>query len=215
MLSINPGGLGVAIGKALRSKGYNLALLYAPFEADKVDSTLSSNFGDDGHDTAVHKYCCDITSDLSVQEAFSAIDNCLSASSGKVLPSILINTAGYVSLHPLETTPTEEIVKHLHVNLLGPILVAQAFAKLYFTYSDKYKDAMPPGRIVNIASQAAHVALAQHGSYCASKAGLVGATRSMASEWGPRGITANSISPGPVMTDLGKKAWGADDVREA
>jgi NAD(P)-dependent dehydrogenase (short-subunit alcohol dehydrogenase family) len=36
----------------------------------------------------------------------------------------------------------------------------------------------------------------------------------MASEWGPRGITANSISPGPVWTELGKRAWSERGVRE-
>jgi NAD(P)-dependent dehydrogenase (short-subunit alcohol dehydrogenase family) len=54
----------------------------------------------------------------------------------------------------------------------------------------------PPGRIVSISSQAAHAALHRHGAYCASKAGLLGLTRSMASEWGGRGITANTVSGG-------------------
>lgn len=67
---------------------------------------------------------------------------------------------------------------------------------------------------MNIASQAAHIALPDHGAYCASKAGLVGLTRSMASEWGGRGVTCNSVSPGPVWTELGKKAWADDKVRE-
>lgn len=204
----------MAIGKALRLKGYNLALLYAPFEADKLDATLSEAYDQDKDVSTITSYCCDITAETSVKNAFSEIEAYLGSRGGNLLPSVLINTAGYVSLNPLETTPTEEIVKHLHVNLLGPILLAQAFARLYFKHMEDHKDQMPPGRIVNIASQAAHVALMQHGPYCASKAGLVGVTRSMASEWAGRGITANSISPGPVMTDLGRKAWGADDVRE-
>ena len=72
----------------------------------------------------------------------------------------------------------------------------------------------PGGRIVNLASQAAHVALHHHGAYCASKAGLIGLTKCMASEWGPKGITSNSISPGPVWTELGKKAWADQKQRE-
>ena len=72
----------------------------------------------------------------------------------------------------------------------------------------------PGGRIVNLASQAAHVALDKHGAYCASKAGLVGLTKCQANEWGKHGITANTVSPGPVWTALGKKAWGDDAVRE-
>ena len=43
----------------------------------------------------------------------------------------------------------------------------------------------------------------------------MGLTRSMAREWGGRGITANTVSPTVAWTELGKKAWGDDDVREA
>jgi NAD(P)-dependent dehydrogenase (short-subunit alcohol dehydrogenase family) len=135
-----------------------------------------------------------------------------------VFPSILINTAGYVSLSDMEMTPPEETMKHLTTNVLGPMLCSQAFARLYFAASkaaESSANPSPPGRIVNIASQAAHVALPRHGAYCASKAALLGLTRSMASEWGGRGITANSISPTVAWTALGKKAWGEDSVREA
>lgn len=125
-----------------------------------------------------------------------------------------ITCSGYITLKPLETFPTDEALKHLMINLYGPMLTAQAFARLYLGRSKDTNNA-PPGRIVNIASQAAHIALWHHGPYCASKAGLIGATRSMASEWGPHGITSNSISPGPVWTELGKKAWADQKAREA
>lgn len=192
-----------------------MALLYAPFEAENLEATLTSEYGGGGQTSVITTYCCDISNATAVLAAFNAIEQHLVISGGNVLPSILINAASYVSLHPLETTPALETVKHLHVNLLGPMLLAQAFANLYFKYTGTYKNSMPPGRIVNIASQAAHAALVQHGAYCASKAGLIGATRSMAFEWAGRGITANSISPGPVMTDLGEKAWESETVRAA
>ena len=128
-------------------------------------------------------------------------------------PSILINSAGYVNLTPLEDTPPEDIMKHYMINLFGPTLTGQAFARLYFQAKADKADG-PGGRIINIASQAAHVALPDHGAYCASKAGLLGLTRSQASEWGHREITANTISPGPVWTALGKKAWADDKMRE-
>lgn len=99
------------------------------------------------------------------------------------------------------------------VNLYGPTLTGQAFARAYLRAKAKQSD-VPGGRIVNIASQAAHVALDQHGAYCASKAGVMGLTRSQAMEWGKHGITANTISPGPVWTALGKKAWADQKVRE-
>jgi NAD(P)-dependent dehydrogenase (short-subunit alcohol dehydrogenase family) len=63
------------------------------------------------------------------------------------------------------------------------------------------------GKIINIASQAATVALKYHVAYCASKAGMLGLTRVLAYEWAGRGVTVNAISPTVVMTELGRRAW--------
>ncbi|KAF2725865.1 NAD(P)-binding protein [Polychaeton citri CBS 116435] len=218
------GGIGSAAGKLLHSQGAKVALLYAPFEKDKLQSALKKTYGQeaDGSSSNIKPYECDVTNPQSVQKAFKNI-----ASDGAAFPSMLINSAGYIDLSPLEHHAAEEVVKHYNVNLLGPTLTSQAFTLLYKescgfvrmageedVISDKDKSRFPGGRIVNIASQAAHVALRNHGAYCASKAGLVGLTRSMASEWGPHGITANSISPGPVWTELGMKAWADEKQRE-
>lgn len=146
------------------------------------------------------------------------IDPTSGSPSNRAFPSFLINTAGYVSLSDMEITPPEETLKHLTTNLFGPMLCSQAFARLYFAASkaaESSPNPPPPGRIVSISSQAAHVALHRHGAYCASKAGLLGLTRSMASEWGGRGITANTVSPTVAWTDLGRKAWGEPNVKEA
>jgi NAD(P)-dependent dehydrogenase (short-subunit alcohol dehydrogenase family) len=63
------------------------------------------------------------------------------------------------------------------------------------------------GRIINLASQAATVALDQHAAYCASKFAVVGLSKVLASEWAGRGVTVNTVSPTVVLTDLGRKAW--------
>ncbi|GFG08351.1 short chain dehydrogenase/reductase family oxidoreductase, putative [Aspergillus lentulus] len=210
------GGLGSSIGKKLREQGARLAILYAPFEAARRDELLRSGYGGVSSD-AIRTYECDITSPASVESAFSALERETirpsATHSNGGFPGILINTAGYVSLSDMEVTPPEETMKHLTTNVLGPILCSQAFARLYFAASktaESSANPSPPGRIVNIASQAAHVALPRHGAYCASKAALLGLTRSMASEWGGRGITANSVSPTVAWTALGKKALGEE-----
>ena len=60
---------------------------------------------------------------------------------------------------------------------------------------------------INLASQAASVALDQHVAYCASKFAVVGMSKVLASEWAGRGVTVNTVSPTVVLTDLGRKAW--------
>lgn len=203
----------------MREQGARLAVLHAPFETARRDELLEAGYG--ANTEGIRTYECDIASPESVQSAFSSLEKEMikPLSSEKVFPSVLINTAGYVSLSDMEITPPEETVKHLNTNVLGPMLCSQAFARLYFAASkaagELSTSPQPPGRIVSISSQAAHTALHRHGAYCASKAALLGLTRSMASEWGGRGITANTVSPTVVWTALGQKAWGVDSVREA
>ncbi|KAL4808124.1 dehydrogenase with different specificitie [Aspergillus unguis] len=221
------GGLGSSIGKRLRAEGAKLAILYAPFEADRRDELLHAGYHDSPKATTatdIRTYACDITSPASVQEAFTSLTKEMISPdlppNERAVPSILINTAGYVSLSDMHLTPPEETLKHLTTNVYGPMLCAQAFANLYFDYTKTQaakssgNEAIVPGRIVNLASKAAHVALHQHGAYCASKAAVLGLTRCMASEWGPRGITANTVSPTVAWTELGRKAWGAERVKE-
>lgn len=218
------GGIGTKVALSLRAQKARLALLYAPFETSRVEPTLRDVFDTTTKDADVRAYECDITSPTSVDTAFAAINADFNNQHTQpdalvACPSILVNAAGYVALSPLEETEAADMVKHFDINLLGPMLVSQAFARMYFAAGKEIAESktkhkvLPPGRIVSIASQAAHVALEQHGAYCASKAGLVGLTRCMASEWARTGITANTVSPGPVWTELGKKAWGNDEVR--
>jgi NAD(P)-dependent dehydrogenase (short-subunit alcohol dehydrogenase family) len=219
------GGLGSSIGKKLHQQGASVAILYAPFEASRRDELLELGYGAKaGNMDNIHTYACDITSPDSVQSAFDSLLHQTPSPTSpteKSFPSILINTAGYVSLSNMEHTPPEETLKHLTTNILGPMLCSQAFARSYFAASQSAQaqsstsSPPPPGRIVSISSQAAHAALHRHGAYCASKAGLLGLTRCMASEWGGRGITANTVSPTVAWTELGKKAWGEDTVRRA
>ena len=200
------------MGKLLLSQGHKLALLYAPFEKPSVAPVLEQVYGSSAP-ANISTYACDITSATSVNEAFQAIENDPEVKGGGAFPWALVNSAGYVNLSKLEETDPEDIMRHYMINLYGPTLTGQAFARLFLAHK-KAVGQDRPGRIVNISSQAAHVALDNHGAYCASKAGVLGLTRCQANEWGKHGITSNSVSPGPVWTALGKKAWADERVRE-
>src|SRR3546814_3463443 len=58
------------------------------------------------------------------------------------------------------------------------------------------------GRVIVVSSVNAYIGAAGQSNYAASKAGLIGLTRSIAREYGPRGITANVVAPGPIDTDM-------------
>ncbi len=136
---------------------------------------------------------CDVSDAASVSEAIDQVV----ARCARI--DVLVNSAGVVALADAETLSVHDWQRTIAVNLTGTFLVAQAVG--VHMIEARY------GRIVNLASQAAHVALDQHVAYCASKAGVLGLTRVLASEWGRHGITANSISPTVVLTPLGRSAW--------
>ncbi|KIW64854.1 hypothetical protein PV04_07160 [Phialophora macrospora] len=204
------GGLGSTTAHRLHSQGAEVVLLYAPFERDRVQETVTRVFGKEPCE-GVYTFETDITSEASVKEVFNQIGGLKTAA----FPSILVNAAGYVSVQPLEETSAEEALKNFLPNLLGPLNCSTAFFHLYQRrVGEAEAQPPPPGRIVSIASQAAHVALDGHGAYCASKAGLLGLTRCQASEWGHKGITANTVSPTVTWTALAAKAW-ADEEKKA
>ena len=211
--TLHVGGLGSETAKLLHAKGCHLALLYAPFEASRRESVLASAFGE-ATPAEIRTYECDITSEASVNSAFEKIRGDLPVTNS--YPSILINAAGYVSVQPIEETTAEEASKNIIPNLMGPFIVSNAFFKLYNSFQlSEASEKKPPGALVSISSQAAHVALPGHAAYCASKAGLLGLVRSQALEWGPHGVTSNTVSPTVALTELGKKAWADDAKRKA
>ena len=105
----------------------------------------------------------------------------------------VVNNAGFIRPATLENTTVEDFQAVVDLNLRGSILVAQAF--LPSMRQAKF------GRIVNIASRAA-LGKELRTAYSATKAGLIGMTRTWAMESAADGITVNVIGPGPVATEL-------------
>jgi NAD(P)-dependent dehydrogenase (short-subunit alcohol dehydrogenase family) len=178
-------GIGAAIVTAFASHGATVAILDANESAAVAHAqTLGARH--------LGRYC-DVTLAESVQTATAQLDDAL----GRI--DVLVNSAGIVRLAPAETLTVEDWEATIAVNLRGTFLMSQAIGRIMLRHGG--------GRIINLASQAARVALDQHVAYCASKAGVVAVTRALASEWGGRGITVNAISPTIVLTELGRAAW--------
>lgn len=113
------------------------------------------------------------------------------AASGEVLR--VVNNAGFIRPCSLEDTTIEDFEAVVQLNLRAPMLVAQAFLPAMRQAGF--------GRIVNIASRAA-LGKELRTAYSATKAGLLGMTRTWALEEGANGITVNAIGPGPIATEL-------------
>jgi len=107
---------------------------------------------------------------------------------------VLINNAGAYAWNPIEKTSSEEIVKLLRLNLEVPVELCR------LVVPEMKKKSW--GRIINIGSISGAVGEANASVYSASKAGLVGLTKSLALELAEFGITVNIVNPGWVKTDM-------------
>src|SRR5690348_15730750 len=107
---------------------------------------------------------------------------------------VLVNNAGISSIFPAETITSAEYRRVLEVNLVAPFLLAKAFGTMMLARGN--------GSIVNVASIAGLVGVADRAAYNASKHGLIGLTRTLAAEWGGRGVRVNAVCPGWVKTEM-------------
>jgi NAD(P)-dependent dehydrogenase (short-subunit alcohol dehydrogenase family) len=114
---------------------------------------------------------------------------------------VLVNNAGISFIAPAEETTTEEWRRVMDVNLLGPFLCCRAFGRIMLKQGS--------GSIVNVASVAGLLGVADRAAYNASKHGLIGLTRTLAAEWGGRGVRCNAVCPGWVKTPMDEASQGA------
>jgi NAD(P)-dependent dehydrogenase (short-subunit alcohol dehydrogenase family) len=124
---------------------------------------------------------------------------------------VLVNNAGIASIAPAEDTDAAQWRRVLEVNLTGPFLLCRAFGRRMLVRGT--------GSIVNIASVAGLLGVADRVAYNASKHGLIGMTRTLAVEWGGRGVRVNAVCPGWVKTEMDEEsqasgAYADTDITE-
>ncbi|MBV9301414.1 MAG: SDR family oxidoreductase [Acidobacteriaceae bacterium] len=107
---------------------------------------------------------------------------------------VLVNNAGISLISPAEHTSAADYRRVLDVNLVAPFLLAKAFGEQMLRAAS--------GSIINVSSVAGLLGIADRAAYNASKHGLIGLTRTLAAEWGGRGVRVNAVCPGWVKTEM-------------
>src|ERR1700733_7456811 len=186
-------GIGRSTTKVLVSKGFRVfGSVRKQDEADRMQREFGSGFS---------PLMMDVTDAYAVHQAAQQVGSMI----GDRNLVGLVNNAGIVVSGPLLYLKPSEYRRQLEVNMVSPLVVIQAFAPLLGT--DK-KMQGPPGRIVNITSSVAKVAIPLLGAYSASKFGLEGMSGALRRELMLFGIDVVIIEPGTVNTamyDKGEK----------
>jgi NAD(P)-dependent dehydrogenase (short-subunit alcohol dehydrogenase family) len=136
-----------------------------------------------------------MTSDVKDRSSLERLLAAVVATLGKV--DILVNCAGKTKRGPTLDFSDADWADILETNLTGTLRSCQVFGR--HMLANGY------GRIVNIASLSSFVALYEVAAYCASKAAVASLTKSLAVEWGSKGVCVNAIAPGVFRTQLNEK----------
>ena len=176
------GGIGGAIAKALHAQGATVAI--SGRQVDKLEA-LAKELGD-----RVHVLPCDLGNKAQVAKL---IDEAV-AKLGRL--DILVNNAGLTKDNLFMVMKDEQWDEVIAVNLTSTFMLMRAGARHMMRSKTGY------GRIVNISSVSGIIGNPGQGNYAASKAGMIGMSKSLAREVASRGITVNCIAPGFISTPM-------------
>ena len=171
-------GIGKATAERLDQQGWALVLL-------DLQITNSSSYGD----------AIALNGDITNQSFIDSVISEVATRFGRI--DALVNNAGISMIQPALSTSVDEYRKVLEVNLVAPFILSKAVASMMISAGS--------GSIVNVASVAGMSGIAERSAYNASKHGLIGLSRTLAIEWGGKGVRVNCVSPGWVKTEMDHK----------
>lgn len=176
-------GIGRSIALALATQGAKVVA--SARNAEALDSLVAEIKGQGGEATAV-------VGDVAVEADAARLVEQAVAAYGQV--DILVNNAGITRDGLLLRMKSEDWDAVIDTNLKGAFFCIRAAAKVMTKQRS--------GRIINISSVVGEMGNAGQANYCASKAGLLGLTKSVARELARRNVTVNAITPGFIVTDM-------------
>jgi NAD(P)-dependent dehydrogenase (short-subunit alcohol dehydrogenase family) len=174
-------GIGRRTAEVLTERGYSLAL-------SDLRSPAETMRGLNAHGADAIEFVGDISDDAVVARFADAVRQRWGRA------DVLVNNAGISMIAPAETLSGKDYRQVLEINLVAPFLLAKAFGAMMLEQGS--------GSIINVSSVAGLVAVADRAAYNASKHGLIGLTRTLAAEWGGRGVRVNAVCPGWVKTEM-------------
>jgi 3-oxoacyl-[acyl-carrier protein] reductase len=176
-------GIGAAIAKRLAHEGAAVAITYIS-SPDKAAEVVRSIEASGGRALAIQ-------ADSSDAEAVRRAVSQTVEHFGRI--DVLVNNAGVLAIAPIEEFSLDDFDRTVAVNVRSVFVASQEAAR-HMTAG---------GRIITIGStNAERMPFAGGSVYAMSKSAIVGLTRGMARDLGPRGITVNNVQPGPVDTDM-------------
>lgn len=177
-------GIGKSIALKLASCGYDIAINYRT-ENDDLTKLLNEIKG-------FNVRCIAVCGDVSDFEACTNMIKQIISEFGKI--DVLVNNAGITRDMLLMRMKESDFTDVIDVNLVGTFNIT----KNVIPYMMKQKN----GRIINISSVVGITGNAGQTNYSASKAGIIGFTKSLAKEVGSRNILVNAVAPGFIQTDM-------------
>lgn len=177
-------GIGRAVACGLAADGFDLALVYA----GNADAAADAVAACEAAGATARAYRCDVSNADEVKATADAV----LANFGSVWA--LVNNAGITRDTLLARMKDEDFARVLEVNLTGAFNMMRALARPLMRQRG--------GRIVSMSSVVGLMGNAGQANYAASKAGLIGLTKSAARELAPRSVTVNAVAPGFVRTDM-------------
>lgn len=179
-------GIGKELIKAFAEEGSQIVINY--FQSEEKANFL--------YDQIIkrNKKCIKIKADVTSQSDVEHLCSETISTFGRI--DVLINNAGICDDNLIQLMPEEQWRRVIDVNLTGTFLCCRAFSKIMVRQGF--------GKIINISSLKGQAGCEGQTNYSASKAGLIGFTKSLAKELGMYNISVNALCPGFIVTDLNR-----------
>ena len=187
-------GVGLTTATLLAQRGYRVMMIDLKPLQEQLDRLRATGAQVDGMSG-------DVSSEPFVQQLAEWISRERGGADG------LVNNAGISLIAPAEETTAAQWQRVMNINLFGPFLLCR--------YLGAQMLARRQGSIVNVASVAGLAAVSHRSAYNSSKHGLIGLTKTLAAEWGGRGVRVNAVCPGWIKTEMDVADQGSGAYSDA